>query len=467
MSVARPLKCLLSRRLASAAARPATAAPQCFAASFHSSAPLEKRKTRFANVRAKEMGLLDDAAVDEFTKQQFKPYSPEELEILKKHYTPEQMEVLEAGEAAIDPKDLTIQGRLRRDPYKLPYLDDFSQLVPSIDREPKKHAPPNPNARWLTEEEAMIDLLMGHSKDLMPLLRWAGIPEEKWATMPEAEKKQIKAELQKFIKEHQEAAAVPEPVQSTKTFMERSMLNDNNAPSNSALAPSLGKKIPGVSGMYKNPIDPEDQGLDDDGVYQELKRRTGMTVRQMMDLSVKILVTRIVHNQTRLGKIRSMWIMAIAGNKNGRLGIGEAKSTEIAVSTIKAKLLAIRNMQPIRRYEDRTIHGDVEAKVGATIVRLNARPPGKDDCPHHITSMYLPTRLAGFGLRVPARLFEMFRACGIHDIAGHMPRSRNPMNSVKATFQALTNQKDPNEIAVGRGKKLVDVRNVYYGGNVL
>lgn len=73
----------------------------------------------------------------------------------------------------------------------------------------------------------------------------------------------------------------------------------------------------------------------------------------------------------------------------------------------------------------------------------------------------------GFGLRVPARLFEMFRACGIHDIAGSMPRSRNPMNSVKATFQALTNQKDPNEIAIGRGKKLVDVRKVYYGGNVL
>lgn len=73
----------------------------------------------------------------------------------------------------------------------------------------------------------------------------------------------------------------------------------------------------------------------------------------------------------------------------------------------------------------------------------------------------------GFGLRVPHRLFEMFRACGIHDIAGSMPRSRNPMNSVKATFQALVQQKDPNEIAIGRGKKLVDVRKVYYGGKVL
>lgn len=40
------------------------------------------------------------------------------------------------------------------------------------------------------------------------------------------------------------------------------------------------------------------------------------------------------------------------------------------------------------------------------------------------------------------------------------------MNTVKATYQALTNQPDPEEIAQGRGKKLVDVRKVYYGGSV-
>lgn len=47
-----------------------------------------------------------------------------------------------------------------------------------------------------------------------------------------------------------------------------------------------------------------------------------------------------------------------------------------------------------------------------------------------------------------------------------MSRGRNPMNSVKACVEALQSQKDPNEIAIGRGKKLVDVRKVYYGGNV-
>jgi small subunit ribosomal protein S5 len=40
------------------------------------------------------------------------------------------------------------------------------------------------------------------------------------------------------------------------------------------------------------------------------------------------------------------------------------------------------------------------------------------------------------------------------------------MNNVKATFEALTSQKLPEDIARARGKKLVDVRKVYYAGKV-
>jgi len=60
----------------------------------------------------------------------------------------------------------------------------------------------------------------------------------------------------------------------------------------------------------------------------------------------------------------------------------------------------------------------------------------------------------------------MARAAGIQDLAARVPRSRNKMNTIKAAFQALTNQRLPDDIARGRGKKLVDVRKVYYGGRV-
>lgn len=60
----------------------------------------------------------------------------------------------------------------------------------------------------------------------------------------------------------------------------------------------------------------------------------------------------------------------------------------------------------------------------------------------------------------------MCRAAGIWDLSAKLPRSRNPMNTVKAAYQALLGQPNPEEIARGRGKKLVDVRKVYYGGAV-
>ena len=78
----------------------------------------------------------------------------------------------------------------------------------------------------------------------------------------------------------------------------------------------------------------------------------------------------------------------------------------------------------------------------------------------------LTVSLLGFGLRVSSRIFEMCRAAGISDLSARMPRSRNPMNSVKATFEALMSQRNPEDIAIGRGKKMVDVRKVYYGGVV-
>lgn len=60
----------------------------------------------------------------------------------------------------------------------------------------------------------------------------------------------------------------------------------------------------------------------------------------------------------------------------------------------------------------------------------------------------------------------MCRAAGIHDLAARVNRSRNKMNTVKAAYEALMSQRDPEEVARARGRKMVDVRKVYYAGKV-
>ena len=73
---------------------------------------------------------------------------------------------------------------------------------------------------------------------------------------------------------------------------------------------------------------------------------------------------------------------------------------------------------------------------------------------------------AGFGIRCQHLIYEICRCAGISDLAARVNRSRNPMNTVKATLRALLSQRTPDEMARGLGKKLVDTRKVYYGGNV-
>ncbi|GFP58286.1 hypothetical protein ACSS6W_005485 [Trichoderma asperelloides] len=499
MSVARPARSLLGKCVASARTAQTIAAvvvPSC-QHQLHTSIPrASKRRSRFRNVKAEEMGLLNPERLAKYRQEKFPEYTKEELEILKSKYTPEQLEALKAAEEAINPDDLIFQGRLRDDPYRPQYIEDYTTLDPRYDVKPEIEGTPwepqwlNPSD-WadkygskladLTDKKTseqltkamvralrrvkesngaeLIDLtdeeLVDLEKDPELLKKYlieedgedkradaeaATITQEQVMKLDQAINEEWKKELSKISDGLDSGEIEPSNLE---------LIEDGPAGSSrlhSAEAPELGK-VPGVEGLYKSAADPEDEGMDDDGRYQEIKRLTGMSLRDIQSIYRKVLVTRWVSNQTRLGKVRSTSVVAIAGNGNGRLGLGIAKSTEAGLAAETAQLLAIRNMKPIRRYENRTIYGKSTSKVSGTVVELFSRPPG-------------------FGLRCPHRIFEMCRAAGIHDIAASMPRSKNPMNSVKAAYNALMNQVDPEAIAIGRGKKMVDVRKVYYGGNV-
>ncbi|KAK2071824.1 hypothetical protein P8C59_006218 [Phyllachora maydis] len=444
---------------------------------FHSSARLaSRRRSRYKSVSAAKMGLVkSDDFIEKFAKTNFPEYTTEEKAKLRRTYSPAQVAALEAGEAAIDPEDLARGGRIRVDPHRMSYIDDFSTIQPVIDKRPRTKPPPDPNARF-SNDLSSFDFLATWTDSNNPEMSLSNfapfmfqdVPIDEWpieiwdhgtrSKMDELLKDQcLSMELLENAPRGEEGKPSLRmtvnmmelsPGLNYKFWNESSIMTDGTEKgSQSALAPALPNKVPGVAGYYAKAVDPEDNGEDPQGVFQDLKKQTGLTLADIKAMTTKILVHRFVSNQTRLGKIRSSSVMVVAGNQNGWMGLGMAKSTEPSTAVAKAKMLAIRNLRPVPRYENRTIYGNVEAKVGATIVQLYTRPPG-------------------FGLRVSHRIFEMCRAAGIHDLAAKMPRARNPMNSVKATFQALMSQPNPEEIAIGRGKKLVDVRKVYYGGAV-
>ncbi len=383
--------------------------------------------------------------MDKLAKESFPGYTAEERAQLEAKYTPAQLAALAAGEAAVDARDLVLQGRLRTDAVQagINYVDDFSQVQPVIDKRAKD---PAAAANVATDVRVMSD-----ERFAQDLFEWL-------ASFVPADVKLDRAAVDGMTDEQLDelvAKYSPSDVDLVKYFHERPSLVHRDGQTrvtleetgNSSLAPALPKQIAGVTHLFRQTGGADDEGLDEAGSYTDLKLQTGFKVSEIQDLTVKVLVRRIVSNQTRLGKIRSFSVVAIAGNRRGRLGLGVAKSTEFATARALAQAKAVRNMRPIPRYEQRTIYGVVEAKISGTVVQLFSRPPG-------------------FGLRVPPRIFEMARAVGIADLAAKIPRSRNPMNTVKAAYEALMKQPDPEQIAIGRGKKLIDVRKVYYGGAV-
>ncbi|KAI9310000.1 ribosomal protein S5, C-terminal domain-containing protein [Dichotomocladium elegans] len=173
---------------------------------------------------------------------------------------------------------------------------------------------------------------------------------------------------------------------------------------------------------------------------------TPLSQSEQRDLMKKALLVKRVVNMNGKGKQPSMYALVVVGNGNGLAGYGEGKDEEAARAVLKATNKAIKNLRYFERYDDRTISMDIEHKFHATKLELRSRPPG-------------------FGCRANHYIHEICRCIGIQDISGKVRGSRTPMNVIKATFEALSSQKMPQDIAKMRGKKVTDVQGVYYGAS--
>jgi small subunit ribosomal protein S5 len=179
--------------------------------------------------------------------------------------------------------------------------------------------------------------------------------------------------------------------------------------------------------------------------FEALMATTGMSMEEITSLRKRSLVSKMVSNQIRTGKVRSLWVMWVVGNGDGMVGYGEGKSVDGATANNMAMIQAIKSMVPVDRYEGRTVFGNLAAKFGASQVYLRARPPG-------------------FGIRANYYVHEVCRCAGISDVGGKVRGSMNGMNVVKAVFEALRNQKSPTTIAKQRGMHVIDVRERYFHG---
>lgn len=297
------------------------------------------------NVQPEEEKKTLEQIVRTLKPENFQPYTAEQKAHLAKVYTPEQIAAIEAGEASIDPSDMADQFGVRRDPMKLLYVDDFSVIEPGVDkhvRAPESNSVYNPQLK--TEED-------------------------------------FAADFGRFFTEMPENGSVSDWVRFVETLRVTKGKEEAELNPHSAMVPDLFGPGENLSGQKQQQEmkETEEKGKESEEMTDALKRLlqdTGFDAMEIRSLRTKTLVAHSVVNQTRLGKVRRQYCLSIAGNGDGLLGIGEAKSEEAPDAALQSKYRAIRNMQPILRYENRTIFGDVAGKVGAVELKLMNRAPG-------------------------------------------------------------------------------------------
>lgn len=363
----------------------------------------QRRKPRFASLKAADMGLIstqgkgkNSSKAKRSVKDNLKHYTDAEKAELAKRYTPEQLAVIEAGEESISLDDIESHGRVRIDQAVLPYFDDMSVLLPVLDKRIQREDPSfvpkslqdnkdRPIPPWVSksgvwenktsvakkgeaEDDRDQSVILDDDETFDQINEWIG---EKYSEYAKSQSMGVRTNSGDEFEDSK-----PSRLDFHKFVHESEGYRFVDSPAETVMAPALPSNISGVAGQFKDP-NLVDEKVDPEGKLTRLVKQTGLTVQEIKDLRTKTLVSHRVVNQTRLGKVESQYILAVAGNSQGMLGIGEGKGTEHDEAMEKAKQAAIRNMRPIPRYEQRTIYGEIEGKVAAAEVRLMARPPGK------------------------------------------------------------------------------------------
>lgn len=134
------------------------------------------------------------------------------------------------------------------------------------------------------------------------------------------------------------------------------------------------------------------------------------------------------------GRRFSFGALVVVGDRQGKVGFGYAKSTEVPVAIEKAQRKARRSMVSVKRLGT-TVPHEVESKYSASKIRLIPATPGT-------------------GIVAGATVRAVLEMAGYNDCITKSLGSGNKLNVVKATIDGLTKMRLVSDVAERRGVDL-------------
>ena len=131
--------------------------------------------------------------------------------------------------------------------------------------------------------------------------------------------------------------------------------------------------------------------------------------------------------------------LVIGGNGNGAAGFGIGKALSPNEAIIKAGKHCKRNVFYVDRYLNSGVTHDLAGRHNSCKVQIRAVTPD-------------------YGLHGHPLICEILKFSGISDASTKSHGNRKPYNVVYATFKALMTQESLEEVALKRGKKLINMQ---------
>ncbi len=136
----------------------------------------------------------------------------------------------------------------------------------------------------------------------------------------------------------------------------------------------------------------------------------------------KVVQVNRVSKKTAGGDSRSLSVIVVVGDRQGRVGVGLGKARDVRSAVSKATTYAKKHLITVPLKDNRTIPHQVYTKLGAAKVLLKPAPIGRGV-------------IAGGAVRV------VVEAAGIHDVVSKVLGTSNQASNVYATLEALRSLK--------------------------
>ena len=161
-------------------------------------------------------------------------------------------------------------------------------------------------------------------------------------------------------------------------------------------------------------------------------KRTIIDPSQLGELEDNVVTIKRVTKVVKGGRNMRFTALVVVGDKNGHVGAGLGKATEIPEAIRKGKEAAEKNLVEFPIDENGSVPHDFNGKFGSASVLIKKAPEG--------------TGIIAGG---PAR--AVLELAGYKNIRTKSLGSNNKQNVVLAAIEGLKNLKTPEEVAKARG----------------